>query len=243
VTNASRLYQERLRLLQDEVTLYPVACERLAAGRDDRQWLDAVLAGGARIVQLRDKDAPDRVLYEKACYFREKTRTAGALFMINDRVDIALMTGADGVHLGQQDLPAAEVRRLAPECLIGVSCNSLAQAEALGRLAATPDCPVSYFNIGPLFPTTTKSGLDSFLGIEAIGSFSARCPLPFTVMGGITLAHVPALVAAGARRIAVVTAISQAPDMQAAARRWITEINTQRTQDSGTRTAAGRRAG
>ncbi|OQX20760.1 MAG: thiamine-phosphate diphosphorylase [Desulfobulbaceae bacterium A2] len=227
MTQVRQSYQERLRVLLHEVSLYPVACERLAAGRDDRQWLDAVLAGGARIVQLRDKDSPDRVLYEKALYFRAKTREAGALFLVNDRVDIALMSDADGVHLGQQDLPAAAVRRLAPEMLIGVSCNSLVEAEELGRLAAAPACPVSYFNIGPLFPTATKDGLSSFLGLTAIELFSSRCPLPFTVMGGIKLEHVPALVTAGAQRIAVVTAISQAADMRDATARWIAAIGQQ----------------
>lgn len=223
------LLQQRLATLRDQVTLYPVSCERLSSGRGDLQWLDAVLAGGARIVQLRDKDSSDRALFEKACSFREKTRAAGALFLVNDRVDIALLADADGVHLGQKDLPAAVVRRLAPDMLIGISCNSPAQAEELGRLAARPDCPVSYFNIGPLFPTETKDGLAHFLGIEAIQSFSSLCPLPFTVMGGIKLEHVPALTAAGARRIAVVTAISQAPDMATATARWIAAIRSQKS--------------
>src|SRR3989338_7824127 len=117
----TELYQQRLKKFIEEVTLYPVSCERLAKGRDDITWLEAVLAGGAKIVQLRDKESDTLRLLEKARIFRRKTLEAGALFIVNDRVDIALISGADGVHLGNSDLPAAEVRALAPELIIGVS--------------------------------------------------------------------------------------------------------------------------
>lgn len=216
-------HAERIRRFVDEVTVYPVSCQKLAAGRSDAEWLEAVLAGGARVVQLRDKESDDRTLYEKALLFRQKTREAGALLIINNRVDIALLADADGVHLGNSDLPAAAVRRLAPEMIIGVSCNTLAQAETVADRGA------SYYNIGPLFATATKEGLSRFLGIEAISSFAAASSLPFTVMGGIKLHHVPQLVRAGAQRIAVVTAITQAPDMAAETRRWCTAIRQEVT--------------
>ena len=126
--NSAELYNRRLAIFQEEVTIYPVSCEKLADGRSDYQWLDAVLAGGARIVQLRDKEADDRTLYEKALVFRRKTREAGALFIMNDRADIALLAEADGVHLGINDLPAQELRKLAPGLIIGVSANTEEQA-------------------------------------------------------------------------------------------------------------------
>lgn len=221
------LHAQRMRIFADEVTVYPVSCERLANGRSDQEWLDAVLAGGARMVQLRDKDADDRTLYHKACYFRDRTRAAGALFLVNDRVDIALMTGADGVHLGNNDLPATEVRRLAPEMIIGVSANTAEQAAtAAGRGA-------SYFNIGPLFPTQTKDGLSAFLGPEAVAGFSDRSPLPCTVMGGIKLDHVAELVARGVDRIAVVTALTQAEDMEVETRKWVETIKQARRAREG----------
>jgi thiamine-phosphate pyrophosphorylase len=207
---------ERLRIFIDQVDIYPVSCQRLARGRTDREWLDAVLAGGARIVQLRDKESSDRTLLAKARYFREKTRQAGALFLVNDRVDIALLSGADGVHLGQDDLPPGEVRRIAPEMIIGLSCNTEEQAGQIGEMARKSDCPISYYNIGPIYPTGTKEGLKKFLGPGAVKRFSACSNLPFTVMGGIKKGHVAELVAAGARRIAVVTAITAADDMAAA---------------------------
>jgi len=218
-------YNLRLRQFIEEVTLYPVSCERMAAGRTDREWLDGVLAGGARIVQLRDKESSDRELLAKARYFRDKTREAGALFFMNDRLDIALLADADGMHVGQNDLPPEEIRKLAPDFLIGLSCNTLEQAKKLGDTVKKGDCPVSYFNIGPLYTTATKQGLKEFIGIQAIDRFTSACPLlPFTVMGGIKVNHIDELCAAGVKRIAVVTAISQAPDIAGETALWINKM-------------------
>lgn len=218
---------ERLRIFTGEVTVYPVSCEKLANGRSDLEWLTAVLAGGARIVQLRDKESDDRTLYQKALAFRRQTSTAGALFIVNNRLDIALLSGADGVHLGNSDLPAEVARQLAPELLIGVSANTLEQA------ASAQERGASYFNIGPLFPTATKAGLKEFLGPAAIPAFKAVSPLPCTVMGGIKLQHVAELVSQGAQRLAVVTALSQADDITAETGRWIAAINTARSSTTG----------
>jgi len=212
-------YVEKEAYFREKVTLYPVSCEPLANGRSDIQWLDAVLAGGAKIVQLRDKFSDDLALYRKALIFREKTRDAGALFIVNNRVDIALLVKADGVHLGNTDLPAREVRKLAPQLLIGVSCNRPEQA------ATAKERGASYFNIGPLYQTETKKNLTPFLGPDGVKTFSSLCDLPFTVMGGIKLEHVQELAAYGVRRIAVVTALTQAEDIAAETRRWIAAID------------------
>lgn len=213
---------ERLQIFTEAVTVYPVSCEKLAGGRSDLEWLAAVLAGGARIVQLRDKEAGDRELFAKAQAFRRMTSAAGALFIVNNRLDIALLSGADGVHLGNSDLPAEAARQLAPALLIGVSANTVDQAATAQARGA------SYFNIGPLFPTATKAGLKEFLGAAAIPTFRAVSPLPFTVMGGVKLGHVEELIARGARRLAVVTALSQAADIAAETGRWIAAINAAR---------------
>jgi len=216
--NKAKTLQQRMEQFIREVTVYPVSCEALCNGRSDLEWLEAVLAGGARIVQLRDKISSDRQVYGKAVAFRKLTAEAGALLIINNRVDIALAVDADGVHLGNSDLPAEEARKLAPELIIGVSANTEEQAaDAKARGA-------SYFNIGPLFPTKTKGGLSTFLGPGAIGRFAARSSLPHTVMGGIKFHHIAELQAAGAERIAVVTAITQADDMAAETRRWARAI-------------------
>lgn len=214
----TRTLAERLTIFRDQVTLYPVSCERLANGRSDLEWLDAVLAAGVRIVQLRDKESTDRALFTKAVSFRAKTRAAGALLIINNRLDIALAVQADGIHLGNQDLPAEEARRLAPELIIGVSANTAEQAATAASRGA------SYYNIGPLFPTATKEGLSSFLGAQAITTFAARSALPFTVMGGIKFHHLRELARLGAKRIAVVTALTQAPDIEAEARKWLAAL-------------------
>jgi thiamine-phosphate pyrophosphorylase len=212
-------YVEKVVYFREKVTLYPVSCEPLANGRSDIQWLEAVLAGGAKIVQLRDKFSDDLTLYRKALIFREKTWDAGALFIVNNRVDIALLVKADGVHLGNTDLPAREVRKLAPHLLIGVSCNKPEQA------ATAKERGASYFNIGPLYQTETKKNLTPFLGPDGVKTFSPLCDLPFTVMGGIKLEHVQDLAAYGVRRIAVVTALTQAEDIAAETRRWIAAID------------------
>ncbi len=220
--NNSDSLRQRLARFTDDVTIYPVSCEKFANGRTDREWLEAVLAGGARIVQLRDKDSDDRTLYEKALFFREKTARAGALFIVNNRLDIALLSGADGIHLGNSDIPAEKAREMAPDLIIGVSCNTREQAETATQRGA------SYFNIGPLFPTATKQGLKHFLGVQGITEFSSACSLPFTVMGGIKLEHVPDLAAKGARRFAVVTALTRADDITDETKKWINAIKSSR---------------
>jgi len=211
-------YFEKEAFFREKVTIYPVSCEPLANGRSDIDWLDGVLSGGANIVQLRDKYSDDLTLYRKALAFRERTWKAGALLIVNNRVDIALLAKADGVHLGNTDLPAPEVRKLAPHLLIGVSCNTPEQA------ATAKERGASYFNIGPLYQTETKKKLTPFLGLDGVKTFSSLCDLPFTVMGGIKLEHVEELTALGVRRIAVVTALTQAKDIAGETARWIEAI-------------------
>jgi len=211
---------EKMAIFTSQVTVYPVSCEKLANGRSDVEWLEAVLTGGARIVQLRDKVSDDRTVYEKALIFRRKTLEAGALFIVNNRLDIALLSGADGIHLGNSDIPAEAVRNMAPGLIIGVSANTARQA------ATARSSGASYFNIGPIFPTDTKGGLSEFLGAGAIGEFSSLSDLPFTVMGGIKYKHITELATAGARRIAVVTALTGAADIAAETRRWVEAIKT-----------------
>lgn len=223
-----QLYEQRLKQFEDEVCVYPVSCEKLAAGRSDREWLDHVIAGGARIVQLRDKESSDRELLAKALYFREKTQEAGVLFFINDRLDIGLLADVDGMHVGQKDLPPEEIRKLAPDILIGLSCNTEEQAKKLGNEVAQDKSAVSYYNIGPLFQTGTKEGLQDFLGVDGIRKFSTYCPLPFTVMGGIKLSDLESVLNAGAKRVAVVTAISQAENIETETALWQQSIQSAR---------------
>ena len=192
-----------------EVDIYPVTCERLSAGRSNLEVLKDVIRGGARIIQLREKDYSRKALYQLALAFREITRKAGVLLFINDYLDVAMAVEADGVHLGQDDLPVAAARRLAPELLIGASTHSLEEA-----LQAEAD-GADYVNIGPIFPTKTKEGIHQVLGPAAIPAIGAGIRLPFTVMGGINDVNIGQVLAQGARRVAMVTAITQAPDITA----------------------------
>jgi thiamine-phosphate pyrophosphorylase len=199
--------REKRRARFDEIDVYPVTCERLSAGRSNLEVLEAVIRGGARIIQLREKEYSKRDLFDLALTFREVTARADVLLIINDHLDLALAVGADGVHLGQDDLPLAAARRLAPDLLIGISTHSLEEALQAEREGA------DYVNIGPLFATSTKAGADRGLGPEAIASIGSRLAVPFTVMGGITAANLDEVLAAGARRIAMITAITQAADI------------------------------
>jgi thiamine-phosphate pyrophosphorylase len=166
-------------------------------------------AGGAGIVQLREKAKSDRELLERARQVRQWTRKAGVLFIVNDRADIARIVDADGVHLGQDDLPVKEARRiLGPDALIGVSTHNLEQL----RHAILDG--VSYVGIGPTFSSGTKDFAD-LAGLEYVRQAMAETTLPAFVIGGVNLQTIAAAVAAGARRIAVSGAIGQADDPRA----------------------------
>ena len=200
--------QARIRLFK-EIDIYPVTCERLSQGRSNLEILKAVIQGGSKIIQLREKNYSKRDLYNLALKFREITTGAGVLLIINDHLDIALAAAADGVHLGQEDLPVQVARVLAPELLIGASTHCLEQA-----LQAEKD-GADYINIGPIFSTKTKQGVESVLGPEAIAKISPRIKVPFTVMGGISEDNIDEVLAKGARRVAMVSAITKAADIAA----------------------------
>ena len=199
----------------EQVDLYPVTCEALSEGRGNLEVLDAVIVGGAKIVQLREKELSKRAFHSMASAFRKRCTEAGLLFIVNDHLDVALSVGADGVHLGQDDFPLPEARRLAPDLLLGASTHTREQALAAARDGA------DYYNIGPIYPTGTKEHLSEFLGPEAVPGISQGIDLPFTVMGGIKHGNVEPLLERGARRIAVVTEITKAQHMVLAVKRMI----------------------
>lgn len=192
--------------------LYFVTSQTLSAGRTTPEIVKAALAGGVTLVQLREKEMPLRDYVELAKNVRKLTAAAGALLIINDRVDVAMAVGADGVHLGQDDFPIPEARRLAPDLIIGASTHSVEEAMIAQQEGA------SYINIGPIYPTGTKVWEGEFLGLDGLKTISKVTRVPFSVMGGIKKSHIPGLVNAGARIIALVTAITAAPDPESAAR-------------------------
>lgn len=198
---------ERQRAFQD-VDLYPVITSALCAGRDSQTVCELALAGGARIVQLREKQMPSAELLLLAQAYRQLCSQAGALLIVNDDVDLAKASAADGVHLGQKDMPVAEARVHAPELLIGVSTHNEEEARRAEQDGA------DYINIGPIFPTQTKATGYEFLGPERIPKIAAVTKLPFTVMGGINASNLDQVLAQGARRIAMVTGITQQEDIE-----------------------------
>jgi thiamine-phosphate pyrophosphorylase len=164
-----------------------------------------------KIVQLREKDLADRSLYELAREFRRRTRAAGSLLIIDDRVDLALAAAADGVHLGQADLPVGAARQIAPDLIVGASSHSREEAQAAQAAGA------GYVNIGPIFPTATKPHAVA-LGPDAISDITPHLRIPWTTMGGINQTNIARVVARGARHPAVMSAVTAAADITAAAR-------------------------
>lgn len=211
--------EERIEAIS-KIDIYPVTCQQLSEGRTNLQVLDAVLAGGAKIIQLREKHWEKRYLYEMALEFRKRTRNHGALLIINDHVDLALAAGADGVHLGQEDLPLKAARRIAPRLIIGASTHSLQEA-----LQAEED-GADYVNIGPIFPTMTKETAQPCIGPEGIREIGPRLTVPFTTMGGIHMENLSQVMEAGARRVAMVTGVTRAPDICRRIRRLRRIINS-----------------
>lgn len=175
-------------------------------------FVDSCIRGGVDVVQLRDKDLDARSVLGRAKILREVCSGHGVPFIVNDRPDLALESGADGVHLGQDDGPCALARRLlGPEAIIGHSTHSPEDLErALGE-------PVDYLSAGPVVATPTKPGRPG-TGTEYLSFAVARSPWPVFVTGGVTPETVPGLVAAGARHFVVVRWLTEAPEPEAAAR-------------------------
>ncbi len=195
----------------EDTDLYVVITERFCGGRSPLAVLDAVLEAGVRLVQFREKDIEGRDLFERALKFRERTREAGALLIVDDRVDIAVAVDADGVHLGEFDLPIDVARRVAPELIVGASSHNLDEALAAQKAGA------GYVNIGPIFSTQTKSVPTGAVGPEMIDRIAPHLTIPWTTMGGIKRHNIDQVLQHGARRVAVVTAVTEAKDVRAAA--------------------------
>lgn len=177
-----------------------------------------MLAGGCRLVQLREKSLPPAALYPIARELRRRCREAGCLFIVNDRVDLALAVEADGVHVGQDDLPAREARRLLrPGMLLGVSTHDEHQARR------ARDDGADYVAVGSMFPTGSKPGFQ-LVGPELLRRVRPEIAVPLVAIGGITVDNVAEVVRAGADAVAVISAVCAAPDPAAAARSFIEKI-------------------
>ena len=191
-----------------QTDLYLVIGHEFTGGRSIFDVLQAAAEGGVKTVQLREKNISRKELTLLAEKFRTKCAELGVLMIMNDYVDIALACGADGVHLGQDDMTLEAARRIAPDLILGRSTHSVEQAlEAQGQGA-------DYVNLGPIFPTQTKNTPVKPLGLDIIRQAKPRLSIPFSVMGGVKEHNMPELFEAGARIMAMVTELTQAPDVK-----------------------------
>jgi len=175
-----------------------------------------VLAGGARIIQLRGKGLSSRELLEQAREIRELTRKVGATFIVNDRADIALLSEADGVHLGQDDLPISEARKiLGTAKLIGISTHNLGQAMKAEQEGA------DYIGFGPVFGTKTKSDVEEAKGLQALREVKGNVKVPVVAIGGINLESLKDVIDAGADGVAVISAVVKAKNIEEATKGFI----------------------
>ncbi|HVX43234.1 MAG TPA: thiamine phosphate synthase [Mycobacteriales bacterium] len=193
--------------------LYLVTDTVLCGSRGVAGTVEAAISGGVTVVQLRDPAASGTDLFAAAVALREILRPAGIPFIVNDRLDVALAARADGVHLGQSDLPVAEARRIAgPDFLIGLSVSTVEETEA------ARESPVDYLGVGPVYATPTKADAAPALGLDGTAEIVRTSAFPTVAIGGINTANAAEVAATGVDGLCVVSAICAAPDPAAAAR-------------------------
>jgi thiamine-phosphate pyrophosphorylase len=199
--------------------------------------LPAALAGGVDIVQLRDKRLRASELIEAARRAAAICHELGALLLVNDHPQAALEAGADGVHVGQQDMPVAEVRALVgPDLLVGLSTHAPAEVEAAGRHGRERPS-ADYIGVGPVFATPTKPGRPP-VGVQLVRHAAAASVLPFFAIGGVDGGNVSEVLEAGARRVAVVRAIASASNPELAARELRAQLDQVAVEHPGRAAAA-----
>lgn len=188
--------------------LYPVVSEEFCGGRNIIDVIKSIIKGSAKIIQLRQKNQNKKELYNLALKVRKITADHNVKLIINDHIDIALGVNADGVHLGQDDMPCDAAKKIAPNLIIGVSTHNFAEIKKAQADGAT------YINIGPIFATYTKTLSMKPLGLDYLKKAIKITKIPFTVMGGINKDNIKLVLECGARNIAMVTAITQAANVK-----------------------------
>ncbi len=194
--------------------LYVITDRQLSNGRSHLEVARAAIVGGASVIQLRDKEATTRQLVEMGGKLRALTREKGVTFMVNDRVDVALAVDADGVHVGQDDMPVPLARRLmGPGKIVGASAATSSEARKAEAEGA------DYVAASPVFSTPTKPDAPPPTGLEGLRAIVEAVSLPVIAIGGINPENAGAVIQAGAAGVAVISAVVSAPDIAAAARR------------------------
>lgn len=190
--------------------IYGITAERFSNGRTNLEVVEEMIRGGVTTVQYREKKHLKDVgkMYVECQQIRELTRKHGVTFIINDHVDLALLVDADGVHVGQEDLPMEAVRRLlGDDKIIGLSTHNPEQAKQAVAVGA------DYIGVGPIFTTETKEDVCAAVGMEYLEHIAANCSLPFVAIGGIKEHNIGDIVACGAKTICLVTEIVGSGDI------------------------------
>jgi len=206
-------------LIVPDYSLYLILDPWLAPSRPLGELAEEAIEGGVSMLQLRYKGEKAREFFGLAKEIKEVSRRHGVPLIINDRLDIALATDAGGVHVGQEDLPGGEARRILPrDMILGVSAASLEDAQEAERMGA------SYVGLGSIFPTGSKPDAGKPIGTEIIAEVSRIVQIPIVAIGGIQVANVEEVMEKGASGVAVISAVLQAKDPKAAARHLRTII-------------------
>lgn len=195
--------------------VYGIISQEHSKGRDNLDVVKAMLAGGIRVIQYREKSGlkSQRRMLDECRAIRHLTRAAGVLLIVNDHVDLAMLADADGVHVGQDDLPVADVRQLVgPDMLIGLSTHSPEQARQAYREGA------DYIGVGPIYETRTKANVAEPVGLACLRYVVQHVPLPAVAIGGIKTQNVKQVIEHGARCVCMITEIVGADDIAATVR-------------------------
>jgi thiamine-phosphate pyrophosphorylase len=204
-----------------DISLYVITDRRQSSGRGSEEIIKKALAGGATIIQLREKDISDRQLYEEGLRIKEIVKQSPAHFFINDRIDLVLALDADGLHLGQDDLPLPIARKLlGKEKIIGLSVKTPDEAEKGEKEGA------DYLAASGVFPTATKPDVGAVLGIAGLRKIKEATSLPLIAIGGINRDNAASVIEAGADGIAVISAVTTADDVTSCCRELIDIVTT-----------------
>lgn len=187
-----------------DYSLYVIANQDLQKNRTIIEVIEEIIQGGATIIQLREKNLPTRTFFEEAQTIRKITKKAGIPLIINDRLDVALAVNADGVHLGEEDLPLKYARKIAPHFIIGYSTDSIDQAREAEKDGA------NYLGVGSVFPTKTKIDAGMAIGTQKLEEIKRAVSIPVIAIGGITLENLPKVIQSGVDGVAVISAIISA---------------------------------
>lgn len=206
--------------------LYAITGEQFHLGRELIAVMEEAILGGVDIIQLRDKKSSKRDILQKAVALRELTRKHNVTFIVNDHIDVALAVGADGIHLGQDDLPLPAARKIVGNMIIGISTHSIEEARLAEQAGA------DYIGVGPVFATKSKEDVVSPVTTSYVREVAGEIRIPFVAIGGIKLHNVDQVLEAGASRICAISEIVGSEDVRGTCESFVGKI--ERAAKAGT---------